>query len=127
MDKVYTYKFYEHPITQLYRIRIYDGHPKGGWYRQLTSIEGFVGRILNRWYDKHMGVIDKGVFGRYDPCDSGNNERMNKAIGETDYYKNQEIYFDSVWDFYEHIGYNRGDKKVSTLDNLIINWKIEKE
>lgn len=129
MDRIYTYKFYDHPITQLYKIRIADGNPKGGWYRQLTSIEGFAERILDRWYNNHhlKRRATRGVFGRYDRTCESDNERMNKAIGEIDFYRNQEINFDSVWDFYDHIGYNHKDKTMKTLDNLILNWKIEKE
>ncbi|ADQ53198.1 hypothetical protein 65p190 [Aeromonas phage 65] len=128
MDKVYTYKFYDHPITQLYHIRIADGHPKGGWYVQLTSIESLVGRMLNRWYDHHYlkGKTQTGVFGRYDRSEYHDNERLNISIGEENYYRNQEISFDSVWDFYDYIGYNHKDKTMKTLDKLITNWKIEK-
>ncbi|QAY01377.1 hypothetical protein ZPAH1_orf00363 [Aeromonas phage ZPAH1] len=127
MDKVYTYKFYDHPVTQLYKIRIYDGHPKGGWYRQLTSIESFVNRILDRWNDHFYskGLIKTGVFDRHDRCEALDNEKMNSVIGKENYYRDQEIYFDSVWDFYDHIGYNHKDRSMKTLDNLIINWKKE--
>ncbi|UYD59230.1 hypothetical protein HPMBJEAJ_00115 [Aeromonas phage avDM6] len=67
-----------------------------------------------------------GVFGRYDRCEYNDNERLNISIGEENYYRNQEISFDSVWDFYDHIGYNHKDKTMKTLDKLITNWKIEK-
>lgn len=122
MQKVYSYKKVTDTIMYVYLINISDGHANGGWYRQLTSIYAFSENILNRWYNKFLntGIT---IFGRCDEMDVDVWTRINKYLDEQEKYTVEYKSFDSVWDFYNYIGYDYKNKSKKQLDNLIINWR----
>lgn len=100
---------------------IADGHPLGGWYRQLVSMESFVARIGDRWFEKHMktGV---NVFSRSDIVTEESWTRINSMLPQ-EKFKVEYKDFESVWDFYKHIGYDHKNKSKKQLDFLVTNWK----
>ena len=122
MEKIYKYKKVSDKVMTVYNITIKDGNLKGGWYRQLTSIESFVENILNRWYDKFRNT-EHTVFGRCDKEDEEGWLRINSHLDEHEQYSIENKHFESVWDFYEYIGYDYKNKSKGQLDNLIINWR----
>lgn len=124
MEEIYKYKYVEDRTMFVYHINISDKDRRGGWYRQLTSIETLVSKIGKRWYNNfYLKSKDKRVFNRYDWEDGQSWLRINKYLEETDKYNIVNRYFDSVWDFYEYIGYDYKNKSVKQLDNLIMNWR----
>lgn len=122
MEGVYRYKKVSGKVMTVYNITIKDGNPQGGWYRQLTSIESLVENILNRWYDKFRNT-EHTVFGRCDKGDADGWLRINSYLDEQEQYSIQNKSFNSVWDFYNYIGYNYKNKSKKQLDNLIMNWR----
>lgn len=123
MERVYKYKKCNDNIMYCYNIKISDENKKGGWYVQLISISAFEHKILNRWYDKQRKFGNITVFGKADKEDVEGWLRINKFLDDEEKYNVVDRFFDSVWDFYEYIGYNYKNKSVKQLDNLIMNWR----
>lgn len=97
----------------VYTITKSDGDKRGGWYTQTSSISSFCERLLNRWDDKHKNSVDSILL-------------LDSIRGIDDLYDEVvRLEFNSVWDFYDFIGYNHKDKTLKTLDNLIQNWKYK--
>ena len=113
-----------------------DNYPKGGWYRQITALEGMIERASKRWFDFWNGKENYKSFVRF--------SRWNKTE-EKIYLKQRESYIklfnkeetdklfpelnkinhNSVWDFFEYIDYDHKNKKVSNMDKLIIIKKLD--
>ncbi len=124
MEGIYKYKYVQDRTMFVYHISISDKDERGGWYRQLTSIEALVSKIGKRWYNKfYLKSKDKRVVSRYDWEDGQGWLRINKYLEETNKYNIINRYFGSVWDFYEYVGYDYKNKSVKQLDNLIMNWR----
>lgn len=119
------------------RIRIHsinarNGDPRGGWYRQIGAKEGMIERSLERWHDhwhqkKYETHKTRIIFDRWSGAESRIYESTRQRYIETkgldvanEFYPEYEtIEHDSVWDFFDYIGYNYKDKKVSNTDTLI--------
>lgn len=88
----------------IYNITIKDGNQKGGWYRQLTSIESFVENIGKHWYNKFY--LKKKDFRTIYRCDKGDMDGwllINSYLDEQEHYSIEHKYFESVWGFYNYI------------------------
>lgn len=118
----YVQKLSDHDLI-FHNIKMCDMEIRGGWYRQLTSLESFVDRLSERWY---YSFQKKNKY-NYQPT------IQRDAVEYTDlYYEGNPIwvwnktekYWNSVWDFYDHLGYNHKDKSVKQLDKFIL--KLEK-
>lgn len=108
----------------VYNITIEDGNPKGGWYRQLTSIESLVENIGKRWYNEfYLKRKDFRVISRCDKYDEEGWLLINNYLDNKERYTIEHKHFNSVWDFYSHIGYDYKDKSKKQLDNLIVKWR----
>lgn len=109
----------------VHTINIDDMEIRGGWYRQLTSIEAFTDRLLDRWYCSYHCKSKKGfraTFQKYNESD----HRDLYIDGKPVYvYTRRHVKWNSVWDFYNHIGYNHKDRSVKQLDKYIL--KLEKK
>ena len=124
MEEIYKYKKVSDKIMTIYNITIKDGNPKGGWYRQLTSIESFVENIGKRWYDKfYLNQNDFRIISRCDKGDVDGGLLINSYLDEQEHCSIEHKHFESVWDFYDHIGYDYKNKSKRQLDNLIVNWR----
>lgn len=114
-------------------INFQDGNKRGGWYRQTRAKEAMIERSLDRWYEywnkkkskTHNSTIR---FERWTNADDSiyikARERMAKREGVEVALENYPIYevieHDSVWDFFDYIGYGHKNKKVSNIDSLLI-------
>lgn len=118
-----TYKITErnkqHEPLKIHVINV-DDNPRGGWYRQIGAAEGMINRSLNRWCNHWLYCprpngkpVRNGVlrFGRTDMLDG-------RWCGEE--ITIPEVHHDSVWDFFDSIGYNHKDKRVSNTDAKLI-------
>lgn len=124
MEGTYKYKKVSDKVMTIYNITIKDGNQKGGWYRQLTSIESFVENIGKHWYNKfYLKKKDFRTISRCDKGDMGGWLLINSYLDEQEHYSIEHKYFESVWDFYNYIGYDYKNKSKRQLDNLIINWR----
>ena len=124
MDEIYEYKKITNKHMTVYRIHMNNGNSKGGWYRQITSMEAFVENIGTRWYNNfYLKSIDTRVISRCDHLDKEGWLRINNYIEGCDKYTISYKAFDSVWDFYGYINYNHKNKSKKQLDNLIVNWR----
>jgi len=101
-------------IMTIYRINLKDS-----WYRQITSIDALVEKILNRWYDKYYMQGLKCPLSRVREEDKESWLRINNYITEPT--KCEIVYkdFNSAQDFYYFIGYDNKNKSVKQLDRLI--------
>lgn len=124
MEEVYKYKKVSGKVMTVYNITIKDGAPRGGWYRQITSMESFVENIGKHWYHKfYLKKRDFRVISRCDRYDEEGWLRINSYLDEQEQYSIQHKHFESVWDFYDYIGYDYKNKSKRQLDNLIINCR----
>lgn len=121
----------------VHKINSRDGDPRGGWYRQIGAKEGLVERTLKRWYyhwhHKKSSEYNSSVkYSRFFQSDmkshAGTRARYMKLLDTHDVTKEEidklcpELQFmehDSVWAFFDHIGYNHKDKRVSYTDKFI--------
>jgi len=87
-------------------INIEDGNPRGGWYWQMLSFNGFIDRAIKRFCEKWVGI------GRH-LCRFDRYSLSGSKIRET-------ITHDSVWDFYDYINYDYKNKKKSYIDKHLI-------
>lgn len=112
-----------------------DNNPNGGWYRQITALEGMVERSSKRWFDFWNGRKNYKSFVRFDRWNKTEEkiylEQREKYIKlfnkeETDklFPELNKINHNSVWDFFEYIDYDHKNKKVSNIDKLIITKKL---
>jgi hypothetical protein len=121
MKRTYEYK---EIVSRLHYIQHYiniqDGDPEGGWYRQLTSIEAFVNRLLDRWHNKfYLKCKHKNVeirFRRWEP-DTLHTISFYKSLGCT--VLHEKVYHNSVWDFYRYIGFDHKNKTMKHLDQFL--------
>lgn len=104
-----------------YFIRVSD-EMEGGCYRQITMLEGFASRMLNRWYNVHRNG-EYTVFGRKHETDDSW-LRTNKTIKGAGYTVETK-HFDSVWAFFEYIKFPYKNRRIKELDNQILNWVDE--
>lgn len=115
-------------------IKISDSCARGGWYRQIMSIEAMKSRLASRlfdfWNTKRQMRMSKCMvrFQRVDDTTEMVNVQTKKHLGShlTEEQLNElfpvprEIHHDSVWDFFEHIGYDYKNRKVAQLDAMIL-------
>lgn len=126
--KDYKVKIYEgvgREQRTIHTIKVPDEHPRGGWYRQMTSFSGFHHRALNRWhdywrekyYDTHPNARIR--FHDWDEVSEGIWEDARKA-NNIEWPEPIEITHESMWDFYDYIGYNHKNKSVKQIDEILI-------
>jgi len=92
---------------------------------QLLSLEAMLNRVEKRWYDHWMEKISHKTnfkFDKWDRVDQKHYDEFKKKdpeIFDLIYpelkYKNHN----SVWEFFESIGYDYKSNKVSNYDNLL--------
>ena len=125
MKRTYIYKQYTTDFTKhviKHHIDLENGNPRGNWYRQSVSVQSFMRKILDRWYEKHLkGFKGQVGFGLY-----GKDEELNwlnvckKYNIEPPKYEN--FYHNSVWDFYDFIKYDYKNRSVKQLDKFMVNF-----
>lgn len=109
-----------------------EENERGGWYKQVTAQEAMIERLSkrwsNHWYDKKYKTHKTRVkFNRWQDHDEDvhleQKKRCAKYMGVEDLEKMYptlvKINHDSVWDFFDYIGYDYKNKKVSNIDTLI--------
>jgi hypothetical protein len=117
----------------MHRINI-DYHKKdkrGGWYRQVGSMDGFINRLTKRfsdyWYTKEHYHLEPHV--RYNRADHMDIESlkifcntMNKSAKKRtrNYYPTiRWMNWATIWDFFDYIGYDHKNKSVKEIDKFI--------
>lgn len=105
----------------VHHIKISDGEPRGGWYRQVTALSGMLHRSLNRWcehwyhspkrYEVYRSLTR---FDRYSVMDA------HRESEEASYREIKDIHHESLWAFFDFIGYDHKDKRVSNTDKHLI-------
>ncbi len=122
----------------IHKINSRDGDPRGGWYRQIGAKEGLIERTLKRWYyhwnhKKHHEYNSSVKYSRFFEPDikihNASRERFMKLLEGRDGVTQEQIdklcpelqfmEHDSVWTFFDLIGYNHKDKRVSYTDQFI--------
>lgn len=125
MEGIYKYKKVSDKVMTIYNITIKDGNQKGGWYHQLTSMKSFVENIGKHWYNKFY-LKKKKDFRNISRCDKGDMDGwllINSYLDEQEHYSIEHKYFESVWDFYNYVGYDYKNKSKRQLDSLIMKWR----
>ena len=117
---------------RIHLINARNGNSRGGWYRQIGAKEGMIERSLERWYDhwheKKYKTHETSVrFQRWNDSEARIYESSRQRYIETRgleiadelYPEYETIEHDSVWDFFDYIGYDYKNKKVGNTDTLI--------
>lgn len=119
----------------IHRINInYSSKDKrGGWYRQVSAMDGFHGRLNKRfskyWYTAkryhmkpqvkymradHMTIESLKMF-----CNTVNSSPTSRRT--RDYIPTIKwVSWGSIWDFFDHIGYDHKNISVKELDKFVI-------
>jgi len=113
-------------------IRVND-EQRGGCYRQISSLEGFINRTSERWYAYYYKsryhlfnsqVHFKRMYKDDVKLRTVQYCNTKKLIGQKEADKlfslPEYVFHDSVWSFFESIGYDHRNKKVSHLDKFIL-------
>lgn len=126
--KDYVIKVYEGVGSQqktIHIINVPEKHRRGGWYRQMLSFSGFKDRAINRWYhfwrEKHYEDQPHARvrFHDYDEVSERIWKEAREAYG-IERPEPIEINHESMWDFYDYIGYNHKNKSVKQIDEVLI-------
>ena len=121
MERIYKYKSCHELVMTVYRILMDESH-KGGWYRQITIMETFVENIMDRWYNNYH-LKRKGhrcPISRADDLDIKHWLQANEYLGGSE-KQCEVIYKDyqSVYEFFDAIGFDYKNKSVKQLDKII--------
>lgn len=106
---------------------------RGGWYRQSLTIDGLLSRPLKRFnkfwytpkrYKTHDTLVKYSLWTEEDKnmhvhMRKFSTEKYGIEVALQQYPEIKDVYHDSVWDFFDSIGYNYKDKSVKNTDSLI--------
>lgn len=109
---------------------------RGGCYQQITSLEGLINRTSERWYNfyylaRYKEFKSQVRFNRIHKYDlkshTAQYSRMAEKVGKEEanemFPLPEYVFHDSVWSFFESIGYDHRNKKVSHTDEFILKEK----
>tara|TARA_Y100000588_G_scaffold71880_4_gene74023 strand:- start:19081 stop:19506 length:426 start_codon:yes stop_codon:yes gene_type:complete len=136
MQRVSMVKEYTSILGDTFKVHVItvkNGNKRGGSYRQIRAKEGMIERSHDRWFDHwyQKKLTTHHSLTRFDRWTNADDsiyikarERMAKREGVEVALENYPTYevveHDSVWDFFDHIGYDHKNKKVSNIDSLLI-------
>ena len=107
-----------------------DGKLSGGWYVQIGMISGFDSRIKKRFHwhciRRHHN-IKQGRFSLVYESDLKVTLRMetriNRILNETARVKYKLKFHKSIYSFFDSIGWDYKNKKVSYTDEMLMLYK----
>lgn len=102
----------------------------GGSYRQIGILEGFVTRVLERWYNFWRMKSTHNSQCKYTRHHSNDEkdrdiqrknmaERHNQEFADKLFPQYEKIEHDDAYAFFNYIGYDYKNKKVSNTDKFI--------
>lgn len=110
-----------------------DETPMGGWYRQIGVLEGMVGRSLKRWYNfwylnKSKRYETRVKFEKFSEQDEDINSKLKVNIekkyglklANKMFPKLKKVNHESAYAFFDYIGYDYKNKKISNTDSIIL-------
>lgn len=126
--------------TKLHHI-VFDDNIHGGMYRQITVIESMISRADKRWFDhwnakKFKTHHTQPRFYRHHKHDDIAKESSikllkKKGLSDNDinqiFPKSLDVYHESVWAFFDAIGFDYKDKTVANTDSLILIEQRDKK
>mgnify|MGYP000395044004 CR=1 FL=1 len=129
----------ESSAIKIHIINMKEDSHIGGVYRQISASEGMIERSSKRWYyhwskKKYNTHCSQIRFDRWREDDERYyNETKKRMLGILDKEAFENLYpeiiekhHNSVWDFFDYIGYDYKNKKVANTDKLIfIKEKIK--
>lgn len=92
-----------------------NNEPSSCWYWQIISIESFISRLLNFSVKQHP-LVPNAYCARYLPLYSRYDEieiEVMKSMAsrmEKKFIPPTEIVHDTVWEFYDYIGHEKGSR-----------------
>lgn len=106
--------------------------PRGGWYRQVSSLNSFHSRLNKRfskhWYTKERIHLKPQIkYGRADCMTVESLKIFCRGINKYGKKSDIDIYpkvrwknWATIWDFYDHIGFDYKNKSVKELDKMVL-------